>query len=73
MMNTIKLKDFRNWEKVVDYYYDNHHWTDSDTVPSGKGIIGWIEETYTGKVDPFNRSVVFKDPQLYTLFLLQWS
>jgi hypothetical protein len=60
------------WQKLVDYYYDYIHWSDSDTRSSNT-MPNWLQNEYSIKQSADGHSLEFTDSKKYTYFMLRWS
>ena len=62
------LEKQQYWDKLIDHYYDNIHWSDN----SPNDIYSWLEEEY-GIVSSTGKDLEFTDAKKLTIFALRWS
>lgn len=60
------------WNNLVEYYYDNVHWRDSDIAPTNS-LANWIKKEFSGTVDYERKKIHFDDPKHLSWFVLKWS
>ena len=60
------------WEKLVDHYYENVHWSESDIQPKTT-ITSWLRKEYDADVGLASDTIFFNNSKKYTWFMLRWS
>ena len=65
----MKLPREDYWAKLVDYYYDNVHWTE----PGPPSIYQWLERDFGGETRFGAQNIYFKDPAKCSWFILRWQ
>jgi predicted P-loop ATPase len=68
----IKVDKDQYWAKVVDYYYDNIHWSMSNIKPETT-LRDWLNTEYSAHECIDSHTLIFLDPKKYTYFVLLWS
>jgi len=71
-MNTITVSKDHYWSNLVDYYYENIHWSKSDIKPETT-LRDWINTEYNAHETVDGHSLLFLDPKKYTYFMLRWA
>jgi hypothetical protein len=61
----------RFWEKLVDHYYDNVHWKESNIQPTTT-FLSWLVSEYDAYLVSFD-TIKFMTPEKYSWFILRWS
>lgn len=68
----ITVNKDRYWSNLVDYYYDNIHWT-TPNLKSQTTLPSWLQKEYSVRQSKDGHSLEFTDPKKYTYFMLRWS
>ena len=59
------------YDKLVDYFYDNIYWKDSDDA--GKGSLNqWLEQEYGANISMTDRKIYFNSLPMRTWFIMRW-
>ena len=56
------------WDAIVDYYYDNVHWSEDHVI----SINQWLERDYGATTSHHNQFIHFKSPAKEAWFKLRW-
>jgi hypothetical protein len=68
----ITVSKDRFWSNLVDHYYDNVHWSESNIEPHTT-LRNWLNIEYSVHECADGYSLEFTDPKKYTYFMLRWS
>jgi hypothetical protein len=68
----ITVSKDRYWSNLVDYYYENIHWGESDLKPIST-LGDWLFKEYGAEICDSGHSLKFIDSKKYTYFMLRWS
>lgn len=69
-MRLIRLDYSKQIEPLVDYYYDNVHW--SENIFPQSTFSNWLEKEYGAKYNYIDKTVLFDNPKNFTHFSLRW-
>ncbi len=64
-----RLRKDLYWDKIVDYYYDNVHYT-LEKPPS---MFTWLADEYNAQTNRESREIEFLNEKDATWFLMRWS
>lgn len=64
-----KLRKVDYWTQLVEYYYDNIHWSEPET----RSLYKWLKDDYNASTGLHNTYIQFENPADATMFMLKWS
>jgi hypothetical protein len=68
-VDRIELNKSQFYDKLVEYYYDNIHWTE----PECPSIYEWAKRDYGADISRFGHYIAFDEPEDATFFTMLWT